>query len=298
MNRQFELPVPRHDLFQHPGYRYSFSRKRRFASVLTDYGCPFRCTFCIMPTLGFKFRPTDNVMEELRFIRRLGIDEIFFIDQTFAAVRKRALELCAAMREQIPGVGWSCFSRADVLDPSLLEEMQKAGCHTIILGVETASEEILRHYRKEYTRSQIQDAFAWCRRLGIRTVGTFILGLPEETADTVEETLSLAKSLECDFASFNLAVPRMGTDLRRQALADGLAQAGDFSMDQTGRNIAMPTRCLSREEMHRLRRRFILGFYLRPSYLWRRLRKLGSWYELRAQISEGWAMLKGGLWDK
>jgi len=296
INRQFELPVPRHDLFQHPGYRYSFSRKRQFASVLTDYGCPYRCSFCIMSTLGFKVRPTANVMEELRFIRRMGVDEIFFIDQTFGALQQRTLELCAAMREQIPGVGWSCFSRVDVMSPHLLEEMQQAGCHTIILGVETANEDILRRYRKGYTKKQIRDAFSWCRRLGIRTVGTFILGLPEETAETVEETLSLAKSLECDFASFNLAVPRVGTELRKQALAEGLVQDENFSMDQTGRQIAMPTKYLSREEMTRLRRRFILGFYLRPSYLWRRLRKLTSWYELRTQVVEGWEMLRGVLW--
>jgi len=296
MNRQFELPVPRHDLFQHPGYRYSFSRKRRFASVLTDYGCPFRCSFCIMSTLGFKVRPVENVMEELRFIRRMGIDEIFFIDQTFGAVRQRTLKLCAAMREQIPGAGWSCFSRVDVVDPPLLEEMRQAGCHTIILGVETANEDILRQYRKGYSRQQIRNAFSWCRRLGIRTVGTFILGLPEETAETVEETLDFAKSLECDFASFNLAVPRMGTELRKQVLEEGLLEEKTFSMDQTGRNIAMPTRLLSRDEMHRLRRRFILGFYLRPSYLCRRLWRLKSWYELRAQVVEGWEMLRGVMW--
>ncbi len=298
MNRQFELPVPRHDLFQHPGYRYSFSRKRRFASVLTDYGCPFKCSFCIMSNLGFKVRPAGNVMEELRFIRRMGINEIFFIDQTFGAVRQRTLELCAAMREQVPGMGWSCFSRVDVVDPPVLEEMKRAGCHTIILGVETANEDILRRYRKGYSKQQIRDAFTWCRRLGIRTVGTFILGLPEETAETVEESLCLAKSLECDFASFNLAVPRVGTELRKQALAEGLVQEETFSMDQTGRNIAMPTRELSREEMYRLRRRFILRFYLRPSYLWRRLWKLTSWYELRAQVVEGLEMLRGVIWPK
>lgn len=294
-NQEFDLPMPRQELFVSLNYRFPFSRHRQFATVLTDYGCPYRCSFCVMSTIGYKYRSVGSVMEELRAIWRLGIREIYFSDQTFAVNKRRTLELCGQMAEEGLDLGWTCFSRVDLITEELLAAMQGAGCHTIMLGVETASEEILEKYGKGYTLSHIRRAFKLCKSRKIRTVGTFILGLPEETEETAMATIALAKELECDFASFNVAVPRIGTHLREEALRDRLIKPDVTMMDQSGLTITMPTKHLTVERLQELRGRAIREFYLRPGYLWRRLMGISNFHELREQLFEGWALLSG-LW--
>jgi len=295
VNLEFSLPLPRHDLFISRHYRFPFARHKEFATVLTDYGCPYHCTFCNMSSLGYKYRPVTDIIEELRLLRTLGRKEIFFIDQTFGANRKRALDLCGRMEQERFTFGWSCFTRVDLLTEELAAAMQGSGCHTVMLGVETASAAMLEAYGKGYTKARIQDAFRLCKTLGLRTVATFVLGLPEETEDTARETIAFARELDCDFASFNIAVPRMGTLLRQIAIQEGLIRPDIMMMDQAGSTITMPSRHLTKARLGELRKQAIQSFYLRPGYLWKRLIRISTLYELREQLFEGWALLSS-LW--
>ena len=295
-NQEYQVPVPRHELFSSRNYRFPFVRQREFATVLTDYGCPYKCTFCNMSKIGYQYRPVDNVMTELRFLKKLGTREIFFIDQSFGVDSLRTLELCARMREEHFNFGWACFSRVDLLTDELIGAMQVAGCHTIMLGVETASPTLLEIYRKGYTKEQIRDAFRLCKARKIRTVATFILGLPEETEQSAHDTMAFARELDCDFASFNIAVPRMGTPLRQKAIRECLISPDLVSMDQAGERIAMPTRHLTKQQVKNIRNRAMIDFYLRPGYLWQRAIRIETWYELREHLSEGWYLLRG-LWQ-
>lgn len=291
---EFSIPVPRHELFSSPNYHFPFVKQRQFATVLTDYGCPYRCSFCVMATLGYRFRPVSNVMEELRHVKGLGIRELFFFDQSFGINRERTLELCQSMEREGLRFGWACYSRVDLIDREMLTAMKKAGCHTIIFGVESASELILERYRKGYSKQQILSAFRLCRASGIRTVATFILGLPEETRQTAMETIDFLKQIDCDFASFNIAVPRAGTELRQNAIQEGLISSDLTVMDQSGTDIdiGMASHHLSPGEIGELKHLALRTFYLRPSYLLRRLTAIRSWYELTEQIREGFYMLR------
>lgn len=292
-NEEFELPIPRHDLFSSINYRFPFVRHKEFATVLTDYGCPFRCSFCVMSTLGYKYRKVENVVDELRYLKKLGKKEIFFFDQTFGINKKRTAQLCSMIRDEGFEFGWVCYSRVDIIDENILIAMKEAGCHTIIFGVESASAKILTKYQKGYTKEQIKETFGLCKRHKIRTVATFIIGLPEDTEETINETIDFLKEIDCDFASFNVAVPRMNTPLRQDAIKKGLINPELLIMDQTGSSIAMPTNYLTTEQVQKLKKKAIMDFYLRPSYLWNRLKKISSFYELKEQIYEGWALLRG-----
>ena len=134
--------MPRHELFPARGYRFSFARHADFATVLTDYGCPYPCTFCVIGTLGFGMRPLEDVLEEVDHVRGLGRREIFFMDQTFGVVKQRGLALCAALEER-GDLSWTAFTRPDTADDEMLGAMQRAGCHTLIMGVESADDEVL-----------------------------------------------------------------------------------------------------------------------------------------------------------
>ena len=245
-----------------------------------------------MKTLGYRTRTIESVKQELRYLHQLGITEILFISQTFGADKKLAEDVCRFMIEEQFHFGWVCFSRVDIATPMMLTAMQKAGCHTIIFGIESGAETILKKYRKGYTLSQILSTMEYCHSHGIETAGTFILGLPEETHDTMRQTLNLLKTIKLDYASFNVAVPRAGTDLRQQALADGLINEGVMIMDQSGSEIAMPTKSLSQKEILGYRRKAVLTFYGRPGYLINRIRKIQSPDHFLRQARQAISLLK------
>ncbi len=282
----FEIPLPLHALFSSKDYRYPFILKHPFATVMTEFGCPFHCAFCVMGTLGWRRRPIDNVMHELQAVRALGIRDVFFIDQSFASDRNRAMELCGAIEQALPDMRWLGFSRVDLLDEELLLRMKRAGCHTLILGVETASPELLERYRKGYTLEQVRTIFSMLSRLRIRSVATFLLGLPGETWDSAVRTIEFARDLACDFASINIAAPRMGTDLRKWAVEAGLVPEGELRFDQSGSRIVMSSTALSAEDLAHLKKLAVRRIYLRPRYVLKRLLALRSIDEFRIQSRE------------
>ncbi len=287
----FRVPMPRHELFPREGYRFSFARATPFATVLTDYGCPYPCTFCVIGTLGFKTRPVADALAEIDHVRALGIREVFFVDQTFGAQRSRAQELCRGLEER-GDLSWTAFTRPDTATDELLSAMKRAGCHTLILGVESADDARLAAYKKGYSVDEVRAGFLRAKRHGLRTVGTFIVGLPEEDAGSLHRTLDLALELDVDFLSLNMAVPRFGTAFRRQAIDLGLCGEDDLVMDQGGADAFLPTKHLERGEMLDLKKQMVRRFYLRPKYLWRRLRDAGSPGELARQAREGLALLR------
>ncbi len=288
----FELPVPAHHLFLGKDYRYPFVRRRRFATVMTELGCPYRCTFCVMSTLGWKIRPVHNVIAELDAVRELGFRELFFLDQTFALQKPRALQLLQEMQSRNYEFGWLCFSRADVLDDEVLVEMKKAGCHTVILGLESGDDTVLAAAQKDYNRDEVLAGFRRCTTHGLRTVATVIIGLPEETETSFQRTLDFLKKVPCDFASFNVAVPRMGTPLRQQVLHHKLISPALQIMDQSGSEVVMPTLTLSREQIEVMHQRAVREFYFNTNYLLRRLRSLQSLDEARIQFRQGYGLLR------
>lgn len=293
--KECSYPTPRHEKF--PLKKYFLAHGKRFPSttVQLGFGCPFRCTFCIASTLGFKSRPVAEVMEELRYVRSLGIKEVFFTDFTFEAKRKSALELCRLMAEEKLGLSWVCSSRAGTLDRELLVRMKSSGCHTVLIGVESGEEKILVEYSKGVTKDQVRQAFALCREMGIRTLGHFIIGLPGETESSVRRTIEFAKELDCDFASFNIAVPALGTKLRSKAISSGWLRDDTLVFDASDSYPIMETPQFSRNQAWEWRRRAVREFYLRPSYLWRRATAANSFYQWKVLASNGWAVVKSVL---
>jgi len=245
-----------------------------------------------MGTLGHKVRQIENVIVELRYLRSLGIKEIFFANQTFGANRRHSLELCRAMAKEKFNFGWLSFSRVDVLDYSLLELMKHSGCHTLILGIESGDDEILKKYRKGYTKKQIVETVRLCSQIGIEVVGTFIFGLPEDSADSLNKTIEFLRQLNLDYASFNVAVPRLGTELRKEALEKKLITEDLEVMDQSGTPVAMPTERLSQKDILEFRRKAVLTFYFRLDYLLRRLSKIRSPFDFFQQAKQATALLR------
>lgn len=293
-NGEFSIPIPRHELFLNKRYSYPFVRKYPFATVLTDYGCPFKCPFCVMANIGYKYRPVDNVLSEISYLDHLGIKEIYFADQTFGANKIRTLQLLEAIPRQYPKLGWVCFSRVDTTDEEMLKAMKRAGCHTVIYGIESGNEEILKRF-KGIRKERIKEAINLCKKYKIRVVGTFIIGLPGETEESIKETINFLKEYNFDYISLNVAVPRANTALRQEVIKDNLWLSEYDEMDQSGTYAVMGTGHMSKEEVFFWRRQAVKEFYLRPAYLFRRLLSVKSWQEFKINILEGLSLIKGTL---
>jgi radical SAM superfamily enzyme YgiQ (UPF0313 family) len=242
-----------------------------------------------MGRLNYKIRSNDAIIEELKYIKKLGIDEIYFNDQTFGVNKKIANSL---LRRMIPlKLSWTCYWRVDLTDEKTLVLMKKAGCHTIMYGVESGNQDVLDRNSKGITKQQIISAFKLCRKHGIRTAATFILGLPGDNEESCEETIRFALEIRCDYASFNTPVPRMGTELRRLAIKQGLVNAEKYVMDQSGNYVIMGNENMTAAEIKKARDEAIRRFYFRPSYILKRLFGIRNFVELKNHLKNGFIVL-------
>ncbi len=290
-SKDMSYPVPRHELLDLSRYRLPFARRYPFSSVLASYGCPYKCSFCFCSSFPFRERDLDNLEEELAHMKSLGISEIYFRDYTFTLNRKRTLEMCSLLKKH--GFTWICVTRADRVDRELLEVMKDSGCHTIQFGVESGSDEILVKFLKGVDKERIKGAFRDASRLGIRTLAHFILGLPGERREDVLSTIAFAKEIECDYASFNMFVPLIGTPARELVLRKGwLKRDALDSLDSSAEELPVETPWLKREELIELHRKALRDFYLRPGYLFRMLWKRKSLRELFETFRNGLAILR------
>ena len=265
---EFSIPRPRHEYFSLKEYKYAFSRTFPTAHIMTDFGCAFNCSFCPIriDNLGFKVRPVEDIIGELKYLKSLGIKELYFRDQTFGANKKRAIELCNKIIEEGLNFSWHCFSRVDVINEELLDAMKASGCHTIIFGIESANDKTLQEVQKRITAEKIKSTFTLCKKKKIRRAATFIIGLPGETEEDIMRTVDFAIEIDCTFASFNVAGIRPGTEWSHNS---------------------EKIHFLPQHELERIRNNAIKKFYLRPGYILSRTLEITTPYDLNVLFEEG-----------
>lgn len=295
-DRYFSVNTPAHEMFISKKYRMPFVRKYPFATTIMTYGCPFKCSFCIMSKLWYQERTIEEMVKELDQLKKLWVRDILFLDQTLGINKENFKQLMHIMIDKKYNFGWFGFSRVDVLDKETMQLMKNAGCHTLRFGVESGSEYILKTYGKWYTLDIIRRWIKTAQEVGINLLWTFILGLPDETFDMAMETIKFSKELDLDVASFNFAVPRYWTDLRDEAKQKWLIDNSIESMDQSGDTIVMWSTHMTRKQIETLRKLAIREFYLRPSYLWKRLRKMTSWTEFVGNLNNARLLMKNTFW--
>jgi len=198
-----------------------------YVSLYTGRGCRSKCTFCLWPqTLGghrYRVRSADSVEAEMAAAKKYfpQVREFFFDDDTFTDDLPRAEEI--ARRLGRLGITWSCNAKANV-PRKTLEILRGNGLRLLLVGYESGNQQILNNIKKG-TRIDIAREFTRnCRELGITIHGTFILGLPGETPETIRETIRFACEIEPETIQVSLAAPYPGTELYRQAQEQGWLQ--------------------------------------------------------------------------
>ncbi len=190
-------------------------------SLTTSRGCPNQCIFCQGRRLVGsrpRYRPGDSVIEEIQYLLSLGFFRINFADDFFTCRRDRVLEICDKIVDRGLDFRWSAFARVDSVDLDLLEAMVNAGCDTISFGVESGNEDMLRRIKKRIKISQVIEAARLCKKVGMRCLVSFIVGLPGENKNTLEDTRKLAHILE-DIGieyGYHFLAPFPGTTIREK----------------------------------------------------------------------------------
>ncbi len=269
-NRTFSYPLPRHELFPLNAYRMPFSKYRKTSTVLSNLGCPFKCSFCACGNIPYKERPVDEFIDELRYVDGL-VKEVYFRDLTFGVSKKRIKEICTRIINEKIDLVWSCESRVDTVDEECLRLMKKAGCYLAMFGVESANHETLVRTSKNITTAQTKKVFDYCRRIGIDTLAHLIIGLPWDTKESIQRTIEFSKEIDPDYVAFNLFVYRLGAKER-----EGLIKQGKKEDDFTNLDVSsdiIGTSYVSKKELTQLYKQAVLGFYLRPKQMLRLIRK-------------------------
>ena len=284
----FSIPAPRYGLFPLARYRMPFNRHHPYATTITSIWCPYGCIFCPFAKTTYRIRDIDDTMRNLATIRRMGIRQVHFADWTFGLDRKHTLTLLEAMSAARLGLTWSCLTRVDLVDSESLEAMKLAGCETVEFGVESGSARMLERYHKGTTVEQIRRAFRAAKESRIATLATFVLGLPGETHESLQETLDLALEIDPTFSSFNMASPQPGTQLRRDMIAAGsLDPTRPAILDSSHTIPAFSTPTLSATDVYEFWSRAVRRFYFRPGYVARRLLRIRSFHELANHARNG-----------
>ena len=278
--RPLGYPMPRHELFPLDSYSMPLGWKGQFSTVLSGYGCAHSCSFCTGSAIRYRRRPKEDVLAELELLRSRGIHNVFFVDYTFTSSRRYVLELCQEMARMRPRFRWTGFGRVEQLDDEMIRALKASGCDLLQIGVESADDAVLARYKKGFTVSQVRTAFARCRRLGLRTLGFFIIGLPGESRQSIKDTIQLAMELDPDLASFSVPTPDPGTSLLDEAHERGVLGSEPSQVLSTV-GPTLPAEGLTEKEVRGLREEAIRRFYLRPSFLLRQVRSLRSFEDLK-----------------
>jgi hopanoid biosynthesis associated radical SAM protein HpnJ len=244
--------------------------KEPYVSLYTGRGCPAQCSFCLWPqTIGghkYRVRSADNVAAEMAYAKKLfpQVQEFFFDDDTFTANLPRAREIAQKLKPL--GLTWSCNSRANV-NYDTIKLMKDCGLRLFLVGYESGNQQILDRIKKGISIDEAKRFTKACKELGVIIHGTFILGLPVETKETIEETIRYAMELDVFSIQVSLAAPYPGTELFEMARQNGWFAKKDKTDIVHGDGLQQSTLeypGLSKEEIFEAVEQFYRRYYLRP----------------------------------
>jgi len=185
-------------------------------SIITSRGCPNKCIFCLgRKMVGFKvrYRAPALVVDEIENILNMGFERINIADDLFTANKKRVRVLCEEILNRNIRFGWSAFARVDTVDEETLGIMKKAGCDAVSFGIESGNPEMLKRVKKRITLDQARKAVAACKKVGMIAHASFMVGLPGEDLQTMQDSFDFARELDIEHG-YHFLAPFPGTTVR------------------------------------------------------------------------------------
>jgi len=303
-----ELPFPARHLIKKPKKYFNPKLKRKPSTVmLTSRNCWGRCIYCIPCSYSFAreieykkynnwckpkvgLRSPKNIAEEFKLIKKQGYKSVAIIDDNFVNGKERTIEICNRIKDL--DIEWGCLARADCLqDEELLEAMAKAGCKYVDMGVESFDQKVLDYVHKDMTAGQILNAIILLKKHGIEPKINILFGIyPYETKQYIKWTLDILKQLDIDFVSFGLVIPHPYTEFYKIVKKNKwfATKSGDFEPVDPYQEGTIDFPNMDHKQLKEMIRWAYKDFYLRPSYIWKRLKNTKSFNELLGEIKTAW----------
>jgi len=290
-----DLPIPMHELLPLKTYRMPLI-KGPFTFIVTSRGCPAGCVYCIKHVsyqFSARLRSPKLIMEELWYLKKLGINNIHMYADLFTMNRDQVVDLCQRMIDEKINIRWTCNSRVDYVDEEMLSMMGKAGNWLISWGIESGNEAILKRAHKGADPAKAERALKWAKKAGIMNWGYFIVGLPGETEETIRQSIEFAKKLPLDIALFHVAAPYPGTPFFFDVVENGWFRPGtrweQVDMDK-GTVLDYPN--LTAERLLYWQKRAFREWAFRPGPMFTYLKMLlTDWGTLKSALNVGFQHL-------
>ena len=287
------LPFPARHLVDNNIYRRPDNNKVQ-ATIKVERGCPFHCFFCLAtPVSGAKVRrrSAENIVAEIReCVEKYNIRNFLFWADIFNLDKQWTIDLCQAIIDSGLKITWSANTRADTADLEMAKIMYKSGCRLVSIGVESGSQYMLEKMGKKITLDDVRKTVKIFKQAKIRIYNYFVIGLPWETEETIEETIKFAIELNSDFISFYTATPLPGSRFYDYAKEHNLFDK-DTSFENAYFYPSVNTHHLTKDRVFELHKSAIKRFYLRPLYILKMLVRIRSFEEIKNYFIAGMNVL-------
>jgi len=295
-----ELPFPaRHLLPPLSAYKPTPASYKRLpvGVLMATRGCPCHCAFCDRSVHGtrYRMRSVDNILDEMEeLIYKYGAREIRFFDDTITINKKKLFELVDRMKKRKIKVPWTAQSRVDGITPEVLKKLKEGGCWQLLIGVESADDRMLKIMNKGTTVAQNTKAVELMKKYKMGIRADFIVGVPGETKESLNKSLDFTIKNDLDYVYFNKFVPFPGIELTRVLEKKGYkfdVSKGSSILDIQSKMIYLPEG-LTESDFRDFLKKVHKKFYLRPSYILKRLLAIRTFDQLMGHI-KGFFAIKG-----
>jgi len=297
------------------GHKSPFIMRNPAVGIISSRGCPGKCVYCTIKAVwgkSWRGKSVKKTVDEIELlVRKYGIREIFFLDDSVSLDKKRWEGICDDIIERKLNIRWTTPNGIAhwTLDAPLLKKMKKAGCYRITFGIESGNTETRKFLGKPYSLTQAKEMIQYANRIGMWTISTNILGFPYEDRKSMDDTLEFAQKSGVDFAAFFLLAPHVTSDVYSYFNQEGLLDF-DFAfrdttfdeekyeaMNKMLNDGGIPTKFFSAEELKQLQIKYYKSFIIRRaiSYIVNPLnilRKIRSLEDFRYTFRLAFAGLK------
>jgi radical SAM superfamily enzyme YgiQ (UPF0313 family) len=278
-----ELPLAAWDLLSMDKYQahnwHCFGRlneRHPYAVIYTSLGCPFNCTYCNIRGLyngkpGIRYRSLRKVVEEIDFlVKNYKVKNIKILDEIFVLKEERVMEFCDLIIKRGYDLNMWAYARIDTINKELLKKMRQAGIGWLAYGIESGDKRVREAVAKgRFGQEAIKSAVQMTHEAGINVLGNFMFGLPEDNLKTLQETLDLAKELNCEYVNFYTTMAYPGSQLYKEAVEKKIKLPETWLgySQLSEETLPLPTKYLSSAEVLRFRDNAFKEYFTNPGYL-------------------------------
>ena len=277
------LPQPAWNLLPMDKYRahnwhcfQDINNRSPYGVIYTSLGCPFNCSFCALKTLfegkpSIRYRSPKKVIEDIAvLVEQYGVKNIKLLDECFVLKESHVEEICDLIIERGYDLNMWAYSRVDTVKEKMLAKMKQAGFNWLAYGIEGGSKKIRDGVAKgRYTQDDIYNAIQMTKDAGIYVCGNFMFGLPDDDLETMEETLNMAKELNCEYTNFYATMAYPGSDLYAESLKNHIPLPSSWrGYSQFSKEcLPLPTKYLTSAQVLQFRDDAFVDFHSNPKFL-------------------------------